>query len=52
MIGLVIVFPQMVTFGLDKAPTVDANTIQIEIPVYEYDNSEPPPSVEPPAEAK
>ena len=41
MIGLVIAFPQMVTFNLDKGNNVDANSVQIEIPAYEYDNSEP-----------
>jgi len=41
MIALVIAFPQMVTFNLDKGNNVDANSVQIEIPAYEYDNSEP-----------
>ena len=41
MIGLVIVFPQMVTFGLDKTVAVDLDTIKIEVPDYDY--STPPP---------
>ena len=40
MIGLVIAFPQMVSAGLDKEHQVDVNSVQIEIPAYEYD-SEP-----------
>ena len=39
MVALVIAFPQMVTFGLDKGNNVDANSVQIEIPEYEYDNA-------------
>ena len=46
MISLVIAFPQMVTFGLDKGNNVDANSIKIEIPAYDYDNSEPEQPVE------
>ena len=42
MIALVITFPQMVTSGLDKGNDVDVNSIQIEIPAYDYDNSAPP----------
>ena len=41
MIGLVIAVPQMVSAGLDKEHQVDVNSVQIEIPAYEYD-SEPP----------
>ena len=41
MIGLVIAFPQMVSAGLDKEHQVDVNSVQIEIPAYEYD-LEPP----------
>ena len=41
MIGLVIVFPQMVTFGLDKTVAVDLDSIKIEVPDYDY--STPPP---------
>ena len=51
MVGLIIVFPQMVTFGLDKGNGVDASTITIEIPAYEYDNSEPQADTEPAPEA-
>ncbi len=37
MVGLIIIFPQMVTSGIDKGTTVDINTIKIETPAYEYD---------------
>ena len=50
MIGLVIAFPQMVTSGIDKGNNVDVNTIQIEIPAYDYDNSAQPPDALVPAE--
>ncbi|MFZ2855392.1 MAG: TRAP transporter large permease subunit [Rhodocyclaceae bacterium] len=36
MIALVIVFPQMVTFGLDKDMKVDLDSVQIEMPVSDY----------------
>ena len=49
MVALVIAFPQMVTFGLDKGNNVDANSVQIEIPEYEYDNASSA-TVEAPAE--
>ena len=49
MIGLVILFPQMVTISLDKGHQVDVNSVQIEIPAYEYD-SEPPSGLETPVE--
>ena len=49
MIGLVIAFPQMVSAGLDKEHQVDVNSVQIEIPAYEYD-SEPPSGLETPVE--
>jgi TRAP-type mannitol/chloroaromatic compound transport system permease large subunit len=42
MVALVIIFPQMVTFGLATESTVDANSITIEIPDYDYDNSASP----------
>ena len=38
MVLLVILFPQMVTSGLDKAATVDLNTIQMELPETHYDD--------------
>ena len=41
MIGLVILFPQMVTANLNKGSAIDVNAVQIEIPAYEYDNSQP-----------
>ena len=45
MISLVIAFPQMVTFNLDRSNTVDVDSVKIEIPAYEYstdDNPAPP----------
>ena len=41
MVGLLIAFPQMVTFSLDKGNSVDVNTIQIDIPAYEYETEAP-----------
>ncbi len=40
MVALVILFPQMVTFGLATESTVDPNSITIEIPAYEFDTPE------------
>jgi len=37
MVGLLILFPQLVTFGLDKPSTVDVNSVQIELPETNYD---------------
>ena len=45
MVGLVIMFPQMVTFGLDKAVAVDLDSIKIEVPDYDY-STPPPPTLE------
>ena len=42
MIALVIAFPQMVSFNIDKQIKVDVNSIKIEIPAYEYDPYAPP----------
>jgi len=44
MIALVIAFPQMVSFNLDKASNVDVNSIKIEIPAYEYNNDDTVPA--------
>lgn len=52
MVGLVIAFPQMVTFSIDKGNGVDASSVQIEIPAYDYDNSDLTPGGEAPAEAQ
>jgi len=46
MVALIIIFPQMVTFGLDQGNGVDASTVTIEIPAYDYDNSDPMPAPE------
>jgi len=37
MVGLIIAFPQLVTSGLDKASTVDVNSVHIELPETNYD---------------
>ncbi len=41
MIGLVIAFPQMVTAGLTKEVKIDPDSIHIEAPNYDYDESAP-----------
>ena len=46
MVGLLIIFPQIVTVGLDKPSTVDVNSVQIELPETNYDE----PAEETPAE--
>jgi hypothetical protein len=47
MVGLIIAFPQLVTSGLDKASTVDVNSIQIELPETNYDQPEEAPVLPP-----
>ena len=42
MIGLVIAFPQMVTFNLDQTNKVDVDSVKIEIPAYEYNTDDNP----------
>ena len=44
MVLLIIVFPQMVTVGLDKPNTADVNAVQMVLPETDYDDeaSEPP----------
>jgi len=42
MIGLVIAFPQMVTFNLDQTNKVDVDSVKIEIPAYEYSTDDNP----------
>lgn len=37
MVGLLILFPQLVMVGLDKPSTVDVNSVQIELPETNYD---------------
>jgi tripartite ATP-independent transporter DctM subunit len=51
MIGLVIVFPQMVTFGLAKNVKVDLDSVQIEVPASEYGAPVDLPGLTPPAES-
>jgi tripartite ATP-independent transporter DctM subunit len=42
LVGLLIAFPELVTFFLDKAPEVDLNTIEIVLPTQESPNATPP----------
>ncbi len=53
MVMLVILFPQMVTVGMDKAQAVDINSVEIVLPDTHYDDtsSEPPASSEEEPEA-
>ncbi|QSI78305.1 TRAP transporter large permease [Niveibacterium microcysteis] len=48
MVGLVIVFPGMVTMGLDKKVDVDVDKVQIDVPLEQMDAPEltPPPAEE------
>ena len=41
MVAIVIAFPDLVLSGLDRGPTIDPSTIQIEIPTMDYET--PPP---------
>jgi tripartite ATP-independent transporter DctM subunit len=52
MIGLVIVFPQMVTFGLAKNVKVDLDSVQIEVPASEYGAPVDLPGLTPPEESE
>ncbi|MEI7613521.1 MAG: TRAP transporter large permease subunit, partial [Betaproteobacteria bacterium] len=45
MVALVIVFPQMVTSGLDEMSTVDVDSVQMVMPETEYDDPSEPPSL-------
>jgi len=40
MVAILIAFPELVTYFLDKGPDVDPNSIQIEIPETEYEPQE------------
>lgn len=46
MVLLIIIFPQMVTVGLDKPSTVDVNAVQMVLPETDYDEASEPPSLE------
>ena len=53
MIALIIMFPQMVTFGLDKDVKVDLDSVQIEMPSSYYGNPATTPGQEStPADSK
>jgi len=36
MVGILIAFPQLVTFGLDKQVKVDLDSVEIEVPASSY----------------
>jgi TRAP-type mannitol/chloroaromatic compound transport system permease large subunit len=42
MVAIVIAFPELVTYFLDKGPSVDPSTIQIELPPSDFQTQEPP----------
>jgi len=46
MITLVIVFPQLVTFNLDKDQAVDLDTVKIEMPTSDYGQQENAPGLD------
>ena len=50
MVGLIILFPQMVSVGLDKEVVVDLDTITIDVPVPSYDYGTPDSLADPPSE--
>ena len=45
MVLLIIIFPQLVTSGLDKVQAVDVNSVQMELPETDYDQPSEPPSL-------
>ncbi|HYH20258.1 MAG TPA: C4-dicarboxylate ABC transporter, partial [Azospirillum sp.] len=48
MVGIVIVFPELVLSGLDRGPKIDPDTIKIEIPTMDYNAPPPFPGMEQP----
>ncbi|MDR0578881.1 MAG: TRAP transporter large permease subunit [Candidatus Accumulibacter sp.] len=46
MVALIILFPQMVTMGLDKIEAVDIDSVEIVLPEIDYDTPSEPPSLE------
>ena len=42
MVLMIILFPQIVTAGLDHSAPVDVESVQIEIPAYDYDTAPAP----------
>jgi tripartite ATP-independent transporter DctM subunit len=50
MIALVIAFPQLVTFGLDKDAVVDLNTVTIDAPMMDYGAPASTPGLEAPSD--
>ncbi|KFB70321.1 MAG: TRAP transporter, DctM subunit [Candidatus Accumulibacter phosphatis] len=51
MVGILIFFPQLVTFGLDQEEKVDLDSVQIEMPTSDYGAPSTPPGFESPKEA-
>ena len=52
MVLLIILFPQMVSVGLEKPNAVDINAVQMELPETDYDEPSEPPSLELPGSGK
>jgi len=48
MVGILIFFPQLVTFGLDQDVKVDLDSVQIEMPTSDYGTPATPPGLEAP----
>ncbi len=51
MVGILIFFPQLVTFGLDQDVKVDLDSVQIEMPTSDYGAPSTPSGFESPKEA-
>ncbi len=51
MVGILIFFPQLVTFGLDQDEKVDLDSVQIEMPTSDYGVPSTPQGFESPKEA-
>jgi TRAP-type mannitol/chloroaromatic compound transport system permease large subunit len=45
MVGIVIIFPELVTAGLDHGPKIDPADVKIDIPMPGLESDEPPPPV-------
>ena len=52
MVLLIIIFPQLVTSGLDKVQAVDVNAVEMVLPETDYDQPSEPPSLTPESAGK